>query len=115
MKKVLFVLIFCLLFSGCTKVEEVDLDKLMSENNYVIVDVRTKEEYDELHVVDAVNIPYDEIGKDIDLDKDKLIFVYCRSGNRSSIAYDTLEDLGYKVYDLGGISDIDLPKKGVDD
>ena len=114
MKKVLFVLVLSLLFSGCTKVERLDLNKIISEDNYIILDVRTKEEYDELHVVDAVNIPYDEIYEDVNLDKDKLILVYCRSGNRSSIAYDILEDLGYKVYDLGGISSIDLPKKGVD-
>lgn len=111
MKKILFVLVLCLLFVGCAKVEEFDLDKIISEDNYIILDVRTKEEYDELHVVDAINIPYDEIEEDINLDKDKVILVYCRSGSRSAIAYDILEELGYKVYDLGGISSVDLPKE----
>ena len=110
MKKIL-ILIFCLILCGCTKVEKLDLEKLMKENNYTIIDVRTKEEYDESHLVDAINIPYDEIDENIDIDKDNIILVYCRSGNRSSIAYDLLEDLGYKVYDLGAFSEIDLPKE----
>lgn len=110
MKKIL-ILIFCLILCGCTKVEKLDLEKLMKENNYTIIDVRTKEEYDESHLVDAINIPYDEIDENIDIDKDNIILVYCRSGNRSSIAYDLLEDLDYKVYDLGAFSEIDLPKE----
>ena len=110
MKKFFIVLFMGLFLCGCSKVEEKSVETLMKENEYIIVDVRTKEEYEELHVEDAINIPYDEIDEDTELDKDKLIFVYCRSGNRSGKAYDTLESLGYEVYDLGGIDSIDLPK-----
>ena len=39
------------------------------------------------------------------------VFVYCKSGNRSSIAYKTLKEMGYKVYDLGSINNVDLPKE----
>ena len=112
MKKILITIILCLTLCGCSSTEEeLDLETVMKENEYIIVDVRTKEEYEEAHLVDAINIPYDEIDKDTDLDKDKVILVYCRSGNRSGIAYDTLTDLGYTVYDLGAFAEIDLPKE----
>lgn len=111
MKKIIITLILCFTLCGGTKVEKVDLEKLLKENEYVIVDVRTKEEYDEAHLVDAINIPYNEIDEKVELDKEKTILVYCRSGNRSSIAYNLLEDLGFKVYDLGAFSEIDLPKE----
>ena len=82
----------------------------MAENDYVIIDVRTKEEYEEEHIKDAINIPYEEIADKINTTKDKMIFVYCYSGGRSKIAYDSLVAMGYTVYDLGGIAKIDLPK-----
>lgn len=112
MKKFLIIVVLCILLCGCgtSYSKEFDINQLMSENEYIIVDVRTKDEYDEAHLVDAVNIPYDEIQSDI-FDKDKIIFVYCRSGNRSKIAYDYLNSLGYTVYDLGAFERIDLPKE----
>ena len=111
MKKILIVLICVLFVSGCNKVEEDSMKKLMAENEYIILDVRTKEEYNEGHIVDSVNIPYDIINKDTKLDKEKIVFVYCKSGNRSKIAYENLTDLGYEVYDLGAFESIDLPKE----
>lgn len=110
MKKIIILLISIFLLCSCGS-EEKDYKTLMEENDYVIIDVRTKEEYDEGHVVDAINIPYDEINDTIEIDKDKLIFVYCKSGNRSSIAYNNLTNLGYEVYDLGAFKDIDLDKE----
>ena len=109
MKKILFILISILFIGGCTSTS--DYKTLMENNDYVILDVRTKDEYDESHVIDAINIPFDEIDETIEIDKDKLIFVYCKSGNRSSIAYNTLTNLGYEVYDLGAFKDIDLDKE----
>lgn len=111
MKKILIILILSLTLCGCTNENELDLETVMKENEYVIVDVRTKEEYDESHLKESINIPYNEIDESIELDKEKVILVYCRSGNRSSIAYETLNDLGYTVYDLGAFSEIDLPKE----
>lgn len=114
MKKVLFMLMLLLLISGCgdkdmTNKEE--LDSVIASGNYIVLDVRTEDEYDDGHVVGAINIPYDEIDEDTVLDKNKVILVYCRSGNRSKIAYDALLNLGYQVYDLGAFSSIDLPKE----
>ena len=83
----------------------------IKEDNYVIVDVRTQEEYTSGHVVNAINIPYDEIDETTDLDKDKTIIVYCRSGNRSGKAFTVLKNLGYEVYDLGAYDSIYLDKE----
>lgn len=120
MKKVLIIISMFLVLCGCeATVSDIDDGvlnttqalELMKENEYVIVDVRTKAEYEEGHLVDAINIPYDEIDENVELDKEKVIFVYCKSGNRSGIAYKNLKDLGYEVYDLGAYSEINLPKE----
>jgi len=110
MKKIVLFLVMCLLLVGCGKTKIQKYKGIMSENDYVIIDVRTKEEYDDGHLVDAINIPYDEIDETIDINKEKIIFVYCKSGNRSKYAYEVLKNLGYTTYDLGAFQDIDLPK-----
>lgn len=110
MKKIIILLISIFLLCSCGS-EEKDYKILMKENKYIIIDVRTKDEYDEGHVVDAINIPYDEIDNTIEIDKDNIIFVYCKSGKRSSIAYNALTNLGYEVYDLGAFEDIELDKE----
>lgn len=115
MKKIIITVICCLLLIGCGNTNEVDkrdemIKTIIDGGNYIIVDVRTKEEYDEGHVVDAINIPVDEINDEIDLDKNKTIFVYCRSGKRSSQAYSKLKNYGYNVIDLGAYDSIDLDK-----
>lgn len=80
-----------------------------SEENYVILDVRTQEEYDQGHIPGALLIPHDAIAKqaqDILTDKNQLILVYCRSGNRSKQASASLVELGYtNVVEFGGIND----------
>lgn len=111
MKKVFILLVLVFLGCGCGTSSNDDLKNLMKDNEYIIVDVRTKEEYDEGHIVGAINIPYDEIDENSRLDKTKQIFVYCRSGARSEIASKSLAALGYKVYDLGAFSKLNLPKE----
>ena len=115
MKKIALVLILLLsLFTivGCTTNKKSNqLQDILDKNNYIIVDVRTKEEYDESHVKGSINIPYDEIDENTNLDKSKTIIVYCRSGNRSSKAYNNLKSLGYDVYDLGAFDKITLEKE----
>ena len=73
------------------------------------IDVRTTDEYKSGHVSEAVNIPYTEIAEGIPgltSDKDASIYVYCRSGRRSGVAKDTLEDLGYtQVVNVGGLDE----------
>lgn len=110
MKRILIILVLGITLCGCTTDNKnVDIKKIMQENEYIIIDVRTSEEYEESHLKNSINIPYDKL--DDNLEKDKIIFVYCRSGARSKVAYDTLKDLGYTVYDLGAFETIDLPKE----
>ena len=79
------------------------------ETDYIILDVRTEEEFAEKHIPNAVNIPNEMIGSGeiSELpDKNQLILVYCRSGNRSKQASEKLAALGYtKIYEFGGIND----------
>ena len=75
----------------------------------ILLDVRTKEEYNEKHIDGASLLPLDKIDIDsisqIVSEKDTPIIVYCRSGNRSQQAREKLIALGYsKVYDLGAMS-----------
>jgi len=111
MKKFLIVLFLSLTLIGCSKKDNLNpLDEVINKNNYVIIDVRTQDEYYSGHIKDAINIPYDQI-ESLDVSKDKDILVYCASGKRSSIAYNKLVSLGYNVYDLGAFNQIDLEKE----
>ena len=47
----------------------------------------------------------------VNIDKDKTILVYCRSGKRATTAVEKLKSLGYTAYNMGGLDNIDLPKK----
>lgn len=88
------------------------IKNIQTEDDYIILDVRTKEEYVEKHIVDSILIPYDEISaKTINIDKNKIILVYCRSGRRASTAVEKLKNLGYTAYNMGGIDNINLPKE----
>lgn len=83
------------------------LQMMESESDYAIVDVRTPEEFAEGHIPDALNIPLDTIAGELVAelpDKDQLIMIYCRSGNRSATAASQLAAMGYtNVVDFGGI------------
>ena len=80
-----------------------------SESEYIIIDARTQEEYDQGHIPGAIMIPEYEIADRAEKelpDKDQLILVYCRSGRRSKIAAEELVKLGYtNVKEFGGIID----------
>lgn len=78
------------------------------ETDYIILDVRTQEEYETAHIPGAICIPNETIGtEDIPElpDKDQLILVYCRSGNRSKQASEKLAKQGYtNIVEFGGIN-----------
>ncbi len=80
-----------------------------TEQDYVIIDARTEEEFAEGHIKNAILIPEYEIAERAEKelpDKDALILVYCRSGRRSKIASEELVKLGYtNVKEFGGIID----------
>ena len=121
-KSWILVLLAALLLAGCgkqtVKTEEAALmnitaeeaKKLMdSESGYVILDVRTEQEYAEGHIPGAILIPDYEISEKAEsvlTDKDQLILVYCRSGRRSKNAAAQLEEMGYtRIREFGGILD----------
>ena len=87
-----------------------EAQKMMaSETGYLIVDVRTPQEYAEGHIPHAINIPLDTIGTNPPAqlpDKAQTIFVYCRSGARSMTASTKLAQMGYQgIVEMGGIKD----------
>ncbi len=82
---------------------------MQTQADYVLLDVRTPEEYNEAHIPGAMLLPLDELAAQAETalpDKAQLILVYCRSGRRSKTAAETLLSLGYtNVRDFGGILD----------
>ena len=84
-------------------------DYMSNHDGYVLLDVRTVEEFHEKHIPNAINVPNETIGNSEipELpDKEQVILVYCRSGNRSKLASQKLAELGYKnIIEIGGIND----------
>lgn len=120
MKKVLpILLILLLLLSSCSAsddnlgYEQISMEDakviIDEEKGYIILDVRTPDEFAEKHIPNAINIPNETIGTEeiAELpDKVQKILVYCRSGNRSKQAAEKLVQLGYtNVVEIGGIND----------
>lgn len=118
MKRIIPILMALLLLSGCATQSakktyrqitmEEAVTMLEEETGYTILDVRTAQEYSEKHIPGAINIANESIGtEDIPElpDKDQLILVYCRSGNRSKRASEKLVKLGYtNIVEIGGIN-----------
>ena len=86
-----------------------EVKALMKETEgYILLDVRTKEEYESGYIPGAINIPLSDINENVVSslpDKSQMILVYCRSGNRSRQASDKLSKLGYtNIIEIGGIN-----------
>ncbi len=81
-------------------------DKMKNEPYAILLDVRSKQEYDEYHLEGAVCIPTYELANAISkiaMSKEQTIIAYCQSGARSKKAVNLLEKMGYsKVYELAG-------------
>ena len=122
MKKLIFLLLAVMCMVACGQTDEnrqeaaymnitaEEAKAIMdSQDGYVILDVRTQEEYDQGHIPGAILIPHEEItekAEDLLTDKDQLILVYCRSGRRSKLAAEALVELGYtNIKEFGGIID----------
>ena len=118
MKKLVPLFAALLLIAGCAApaqesgyrqvTAEEAIALMEKESGYIILDVRTVQEYSEKHIPKAVNIPNESIGtEEIPAlpDKNQLILVYCRSGNRSKQASEKLAALGYtNIVEFGGIN-----------
>lgn len=120
MRKYIIILVSIIMIIGLIGCEEQSMSytqismeealvMMEKEIDYIILDVRTAEEFAQKHIPDAINIPNETIGSEelAELpDKNQLILVYCRSGNRSKQASEKLVALGYtKIYEFGGIND----------
>lgn len=120
MKKFITLLLSVLLLAGCAlpagqevSYRQINMDEAITmmeeESGYIILDVRTPKEFAERHIPGAINIPNETISTEEipELpDKDQLILVYCRSGNRSKQASEKLAALGYtNIVEFGGIND----------
>ena len=85
------------------------VEMMKSESGYIILDVRTVEEFNERHIPGAICVPNESIGTEPIEElpqKDQLILVYCRSGRRSKEAAEKLAAMGYSnIYEFGGILD----------
>ena len=122
MKKLFFLLLAVMLLTACGQDKENDQGAVYvnitaeeakqimdSQEGYIILDVRTQEEYDQGHIPGAILLSNTEIqakAEEVLTDKDQLILVYCRSGRRSKLAAEALVELGYtNIKEFGGIID----------
>ena len=100
-----------LTFLGCDTLPDyrdpATLAQLIDRKNtpYVLVDVRTPDEYASGHIPTAINIPLDQITRNLPSpDRSRLVIVYCASGARASSAAKKLQSLGFtRVLNFGGI------------
>lgn len=112
--KTLVIIIIGLFIVGCSNeetttgtmgtitTEEVKEILDNKNENYVLIDVREDDEFNEGHIPGAVNIPLGNIDS-ITYSTSRTIIVYCKSGNRSNEAAIKLKNMGYNVKDMGGI------------
>ena len=120
MKKLMIILLVAMMLTACGQANDREAvymnitaeeakEIMDTEEGYIILDVRTQEEYDESHIPGAIVISHDEIAEKAEemlTDKDQLILVYCRSGRRSKLAAEVLVELGYtNIKEFGGIID----------
>ena len=98
-------LIYNRVLSNVPSISSEESQKVISDNNYRFLDVRTDGEYSDGHIPNSIHIPLQEIQSrisEIEKIKDKKIIVYCRSGARSSMASKTLLKEGFDVSNLTG-------------
>ncbi len=122
MKKLILILLAMMLLTACGQDRENGQEAayvnitaeqakeiMDSQEDYIILDVRTQDEFDESRIPGAILIPHDEIlekAEGVLMDKAQLILVYCRSGRRSKLAAEDLVKLGYtNIKEFGGIID----------
>ena len=118
--KYILILLTAMLLGGCAaqptekaSYRQITMEEAVTvmaqETDYIILDVRRADEFASGHIPGAINVANESIGtaEIPELpDKDRLILVYCRSGNRSKQAAQKLADLGYtNIVEFGGILD----------
>ena len=118
MKRILPLLLLLLLLTGCSgntsdgsyeQITQEEAKEMMDTQKDIILDVREQDEYDSGHISGAVLLPVGTIDEDsateVIPEKDSMVLVYCRNGNRSKTASSTLVALGYtNIYEFGSIN-----------
>lgn len=81
------------------------IKELVKQSNTILLDVRTPQEFNQVHVEGAMNIPLQELQERVnEIPKNNNpIVCYCLSGGRSGQATYFLKNLGYEVYNGGGV------------
>ncbi len=100
-----FVLPNLMMASAATDITQHDfINNYKSRNKFVLLDVRTQQEFNQGHIKGAININHSDIGKHLGLiPKDKDIILYCRTGRRVAVAANALAKHGYEnLYHLKG-------------
>ena len=120
MKRIFAILLTLPILAGCSApvkeeitYRQISMEEAVTmmaeETGYIILDVRREDEFASGHIPNAINIPNESIGTEEIPElpnKDQLILVYCRSGNRSKQASEKLVALGYtNIVEFGGILD----------
>ena len=108
MKNLILVTVILLFNLGCSQIKEKHITEVSQNelDEVVLVDVRTPGEFNAGHLDKAMNI--DWLGESFSaefekIEKNKTIYLYCRSGKRSADATKFLDSLGYKnVVNLEG-------------
>ena len=82
-------------------------EEMILQGGVIILDVRTRAEFESGHIENAVLLPYNQITELAAIlisDKNQTVLVYCQAGGRSRIAANALSDMGFtSVYDFGGL------------
>lgn len=98
----------------CKKYTQLSSEKaqkaMSTSEGYLILDVRTPDEYTKKHIKNAINFPLDTISADtakkVIQNRNQKLFIYCHTGRRSKIASEKLAFLGYvNIVEFGGIDD----------
>ena len=117
MKRIMPLLLFLLLLTGCggnsadgyQQISQEEAKEMMDTQEVILLDVREQDEYDSGHIPGAVLLPVGTIDEttaaEVIPEMDSTVLVYCRSGNRSKTASAALAGLGYTaIYEFGGIN-----------
>ena len=119
MKRTVSILLFLfLLLTGCggdtadgtyRQISQEEAKTMMDTQEVILLDAREQDEYDSSHIPGAILLPVGTIDEDtaaaVIPEKDAVVLIYCRSGNRSKTAAEALAGLGYtNIYEFGGIN-----------
>ena len=108
----LFALSLSIASTSLVASERADKAWQLIEQGAQLIDVRTQAEYNSQHLAGSINYPLNELSKYLqNIDKNKTIVIYCRSGRRSERAIQYLTAQGFsKLYNAGGLTEMQRSK-----